>query len=512
MGLPTDQIANERRPLSQTAQAKTPGELRLFLLGLVTVVLLYALPLVLTYVRQGKLLYAETLDDTLYETRIIDLYRGGTLGNPYLAEHQDSPRYMPELVERAFAGTSRVTGITPLVVVAISRVLLPTLIFVIVWSLGGNLGLEPLSALLAGLLATLAHSLSLEMGALRYFRVISPVAHVFLLMTALWLVFAAWRDGSRKFAVLAGMGLGLLFYAPVYYWSFAVLGTGLLALLAHRPARVALLFSVVIAIAIGSFNLVRSERMAADPEVKETLARLTLMVPGRALESGALPRLLPGLGFVAMAWWFSRKSLRWAQFLFPFAVAGSFMLVQNAITNRQIQAYHMINCLIPVWAILAVGLFQTIMRARPVLTLAAAGVVVGVGLFVQISSFFEWQRTQAADPEEFALNTLMPQTLEWLNRHTPPGSVLLAPVTITSSLLLFTHNRSYIAHYAFQYVMSNRELDLRYLTAQTWSPGKTLPYRADYFLGRGAACEGLPPTGVVYRNDAEGTCVFCLAP
>lgn len=95
MGLPTDQIANERRPLSQTAQAKTPGELRLFLLGLVTVVLLYALPLVLTYVRQGKLLYAETLDDTLYETRIIDLYRGGTLGNPYLAEHQDSPRYMP---------------------------------------------------------------------------------------------------------------------------------------------------------------------------------------------------------------------------------------------------------------------------------------------------------------------------------------------------------------------------------------------------------------------------------
>ena len=116
----------------------------------------------------------------------------------------------------------------------------------------------------------------------------------------------------------------------------------------------------------------------------------------------------------------------------------------------------MINCLIPVWAILAVGLFQTIMRARPVLTLAAAAVVVGVGLFVQISSYFEWQRTQAADPEEFALNTLMPQTLEWLNRYTPPGSVLLAPVTITSSLPLFTHNRSYIAHYALQYVMSNR--------------------------------------------------------
>jgi hypothetical protein len=30
-----------------------------------------------------------------------------------VAEHQDSPRYMPELVEWAFAGTSRVTGITP---------------------------------------------------------------------------------------------------------------------------------------------------------------------------------------------------------------------------------------------------------------------------------------------------------------------------------------------------------------------------------------------------------------
>jgi len=342
--------------------------------------------------------------------------------------------------------------------------------------------------------------------------VISPVAHVFLLMTALWLVFAAWRDGSRKFAVLAGMGLGLLFYTPVYYWSFAVLGTSLLALLAHRAVRLVLLFSVVIAIVIGSFNLVRSARMAANPEVKETLARLTLMVPGRAPESGALPRLLLGLGFVAIAWWFSRKSLRWAQFLFPFAVAGSFMLVQNAITNRQIQAYHMIDCLIPVWAILAAGLFQTIMQARRILTLAAAGVVVGVGLLLQISSYVVWQRNQKADPEEFALNTLMPQTLEWLDHHTARGSVLLAPVTITSSLPLFTHNRSYIAHYAFQYVMSNRELDLRYGTAQTWSPGKTLPYRADYFLGRGAGCEGLQATGVVYRNDAEGTCVFRLGP
>lgn len=489
-----------------------PGKVGLLCLGLVTVVFLYALPLVLAYVRQGKLLYAETLDDTLYETRIIDLYRGGTLGNPYIAEHQDSPRYMPELVERAFAGISRVTAITPLVVVAISRVLLPTLIFVIVWSLGGNLGLEPLSAFLAGLLATLAHSLSLEMGALRYFRVISPVAHVFLLMTALWLVFAAWRDRSRKFAVLAGMGLGLLFYTPAYYWSFAMFGTGLLALLAHRAARLVLLFAVVIGIVIGSFNLVHSARMAANPEVRETLARLMLMVPGRALESGALPRLLLGLGFVAMAWWFSRRSFRWAQFLFPFAVAGCFMLVQNAITNRQIQAYHMINCLIPVWAILAVGLFQTITRARPALTLASASLVVVFGLFVQISSYFQWQRAQTADPEEFALNTIMPQTLEWLNRHTPPGSVLLAPVTITSSLPLFTHNRSYIAHYASQYVMSNRELDLRYRTAQTWHPGKTLPYRADYFLGREPACESLPSTGVVYRNDAEGICVFRLAP
>ena len=55
MALPTDQTAQEQRPLSRTEQARTPSNLRLLCLGLVTVAFLYALPLVLAYVRQGRL-------------------------------------------------------------------------------------------------------------------------------------------------------------------------------------------------------------------------------------------------------------------------------------------------------------------------------------------------------------------------------------------------------------------------------------------------------------------------
>jgi hypothetical protein len=466
----------------------------------------------LAYARQGKLLYAETLDDTLYEVRVIELYRGGILGNPYLAEHKDGPRYMPELVEQAYAYTSRATGIPPLLLVAISRVLLPGMILLLIRRLATSLALEPGTALLSGLLATLAPSLSVQGYALRYFRVISPAAHVLLLMGALCLVFAAWRDGTWKRAAFAGLGLGLLFYTPVYYWSFAVLGTSFLALMTHRATRTVLLLSVAIATVIGSFSLVHSAQMAADPDVKETLARLALMIPGRAPEPRVLPRFLLGLGFVVIALWFSRKSLRWAQFLVPFAITGTFMLVQNAITNRQIQAYHMVNCLIPVWAILAAGFFQVVARTRQIWTVAVAALVVGIGLLVQLSSYVAWQRNQKTDAEEFALNSLMPQTLEWLDHQTAPGSVLLAPVTVTSSLPLFTHTRSYIAHYAFQYVMSNSELDLRCQTAKAWIAGKALPYHADYFLGLGVACNALPPTGVVYRNVAEGTCIFHISP
>src|ERR1043166_2123550 len=94
----------------------------------VVVAAVHALPLLLNYARHGDLLPAVYRDEEVYLVRIVDAYRGGSLGNPCLAEHQDAPRYLPELAERTVAGAARGIGMAPLPATAATRVLFPALI------------------------------------------------------------------------------------------------------------------------------------------------------------------------------------------------------------------------------------------------------------------------------------------------------------------------------------------------------------------------------------------------
>lgn len=110
--------------------------------GAVAVLLAYVLPFLMNSAGRAPFLNVAVHDEKVYLARVVDAYRGGSLGNPYLAEHQNAVRFMPELAERVLAPAAHASGLQPLLVVGISRFVLPVLIYLFLWSLAGRCWLQ----------------------------------------------------------------------------------------------------------------------------------------------------------------------------------------------------------------------------------------------------------------------------------------------------------------------------------------------------------------------------------
>ena len=119
------------------------------------------------------------------------------------------------------------------------------------------------------------------------------------------------------------------------------------------------------------------------------------------------------------------------------------------------------------------------------------------------------QRLAADQPQVYALPRVMPDTLAWLERHTAPGSVVLAPQTVMDTLAIHTHNKVYWGMFAGQHVISDAEEETRAREVQAWESGQAggISYRADYVLQLGGACGRMAAETVVFRSEREGTCV-----
>jgi len=486
-------------------------------LGATVVLLVYMLPFLINRFRQGPFLIVAVEDEEIYLGRVMDAYRGGSLGNPYLAEHQDAPRFMPELAERLLALTAHLTGLDPLLVVAASRVVFPALIYALLWTLARGLGMEPRLAMLAAMLSPLAPTISWlasadsGKGFFRYFRTISPAFYVVLLLLVMRLVQIAWRKAFWWIGLLAGAGLGLLFYAtPVYYWSSAIGGVICLALFTMGRVRVTMLTSILVALIIGFpffANVLRQEQM---PDVQATLARLDLLIPGRSPDIYATRSFVLAVLVLAPVLLWRRRLGESGRFLIPFMCVGTLFMVQNVVTNRHLQGYHWIECLIPVWSLAAVAFLQnSIQSFRSVYFNALISVLAAGAIFLQANGYVRWAESQKEDVEFWSLDALMPRTLNWLNQHTPVNSVVIADPDIMDSLVLFTHNKVYWADYASQHVIPEWEVEARTRSLESWRPDGAghLPFRADFHLGTGPACLNLNAKELLYRDITEGTCV-----
>jgi hypothetical protein len=145
-------------------------------------------------------------DETYYGIRVVDAFRGGDLRNPYLAGHGHAPKYLPELTERALALAARALRVSPLTVLAVSRIVFAVAITLALTYFGTLLGLSPGMAILAGacpalfppILTLLQAPGRGQHGFLRLFRIVSPAPHMLLLIIALGCVFAAWKEGRWR--------------------------------------------------------------------------------------------------------------------------------------------------------------------------------------------------------------------------------------------------------------------------------------------------------------------------
>jgi hypothetical protein len=505
-------LGGDCQRLPYRRDATRPSSRLICAAGALAVLIAYSLPLLLAWARTGHLPNLLFSSESIYSVRVLDAYRGGTLASPYLAGHDNAPRYMPELVERALALVARATRVAPLTLLAFSRVAIPLLIFVILWRLARALDLPPLLALVAALVPELALSAgAAEPHFLRYMRLVSPAVYVLLLTLALYAWLLAWKRPKPATGAFAAISTGALFYTPVYYWSFAIAG-GLVVAIVSVSSRRWLLVAVAASVLIGAPALWHAARVARLPDVQQTLHRMDLLTPGRAPDLFVLPRFLAAAVFCAFLWTQRHRLGANATYLLAFLVPGSLLLVQNLVTNRHAQSYHWIECLIPVGAIALAALLHGTRFSRPMFLRMAIVAIFAAAIASHAAAYLQWEGDAARDPLTWRIDQQIPSTINWLNTNTAPHSVLLARNN-GDELAMLLNRKLYYADYSFQHVVSDAEYWRRYDTALSWDAAHPtpLPYAAHYFLGFDTQCAS-SPLPVVYRNFAEGTCVLDLRP
>ena len=292
-------------------------------------------------------------------------------------------------------------------------------------------------------------------GFCRYFRAISPAFYVLLLMLSLYLVRFSWKRAYWWAGLLPAVTLGLLFYiSPLYYWSFAITGVAFMALTAGGRIRANMLTAVAAACIIAVPFLLKVFQQKHLPDVQQTLARLDLLIPGRAPDIYVTRTFVLSAVVLVPIWLWRQKLGDAGRFVLPFMCAGTLLMVQNVVTNRHLQGYHWVECLIPIWSLAAVAFFQLFAQSVRPVYFTAFVMAVMVGAFaLQTIAYLRLEESQKQDAEFWVLDARMPHTLDWLNRHTPAGSVVIADTDIMDSLVLFTHNKVYWADYASQHVM-----------------------------------------------------------
>jgi len=246
------------------------------------------------------------------------------------------------------------------------------------------------------------------------------------------------------------------------------------------------------------------------PEVQQTLHRwpTMVMIPGRHMESG-IPVRLTLSTVAACAAWILRRRMPAGRFLFAFFLVSIPVMLQNMITNRQIQAYHFVDPLNPLWALVGAAVLAQIRLPKGVLAAALILLVIAAAVVQTRAYRYVWASI-AQNPDVFALSWHMPHALAWLQKNTPNNSVVISTPDIMEVLPVFTHNKVYSAVMARQHVMSDAEAGTRFLEAEHWMPGHKLTYPIDYVLAEGPDCASLPLHRLLFHDTTEHTCIWGL--
>ena len=402
--------------------------------------------------------------EAVYLTRIQEIEDGDRdVSSPFLHEYKEGKSVMPPTGEYLYWLISKVTGLSIISVLEISKYVFPAMLFLLIYAFVMLLmkeGKEGESRRLLSISAALAVTLGYELvdvgTALAIFngsysstylslwsRAVNPIMGA-LLLFGFFISLLVLLRGKYLAAIPTVVLFGLM---SGYIFSFGIAGTTLvlftLALIISREYRKAIcLFAVLIMVLI--INLPSS------------------FDPLEAAKSGLLLTRMPMISTVLVASFlalalglfrdYKRKislSLTSPQLFLSIVLFASFIAMnQQVITGRTVWPHHFVQYTIPLSMIVALVFFY--IYIRPHFSRLWRVVPIGIICLSVIFSLFSLTTYKNRLHDYKNVNSYGP-ILSWLGKNKGPCVVLPVGETeqINSYITALTHCDVYFTHYTF---------------------------------------------------------------
>lgn len=429
-----------------------------------------------------------TPNEGSYLGRIHDIVDGhGALGSPFFFEYKDQPPLSPPTGEWLYALPSLVLGVAPATVIVISKFILPTILFLLVYTLmlqltGSGEWQQKLNAVAGGVLVVLGYDLIDYRTVLSYLhgtdspgsfllwaRPVNPILGALFLFSFLLCVFALMQNTQRRKRAIVGAAvfLALMFASYFFSWGMAlsVFAALILISLVRKEYKTAGTLAIVapLGVLFAAPYWIGVWRAAQSPWYEASVLRSGLFLTHYPLLNKLLLATL--LFFVlalAVDFFLKRKKGiafrfgEWHWFCLALLLGGLWAYSQQVVTGRTVWPYHFVQYTIPFSLIVGMVVAYRIIReySRFLWVLLVSVVLFAsfvFGVYTQTSTYvrsrpyyaglqnhaplFEWLNAQEKDcvvftnessPEMSELNTLIP-AFTHCNRYSSTELYALIP-------------------------------------------------------------------------------------
>ncbi len=430
-------------------------------------------------------------DEAYYLGRIKEAREGNCRAvSPYIAEYKLAPPITPWLAECFLGSLARVLGVSVAHFALALDFVLPALaaflFYMVAWRITDSRD--------AGLIAMIV-----VQGGIFFEIMNRPISPQFNLVVLLgFMVALLWWHRTRSWlSVSAGaIVLAALIYTYFYYWSFAVMWCGLLALyfLWKKSWRTAAQLGVIIGggLLLGGFYFLDLWRAIHLPVYIETLLRwgaIQTRAPGSwtilFVATGAL--LLLGL-VTRFKKTDNGNAVLLVSALFAIIIASN----QQIITNQNVlfaSHYKMVGVYMAALAVALAatraGIF-TSRRSHKVFFVCACVVSL---FFIQSTLAKQWTRdATTANAQRYA------PLFTWLNEHTPRDVTIYTNDALSDLVPIYTHNTVVHGFLAGMSPLPTQELQQRFFVAHYGDAITDEFIRANQYWLLGGVCLVRPLT------------------
>ncbi len=397
----------------------------------------------------------ELLPDSPWSARVREVQDGHpNFGSIYYKDGKDNPYLFQPLGSMVVAYMGQALSLDINDTILLSRIVLPFVTFILIYTFIFLLSRERLTALSAAAVLLLADSVLSLSGLLRIFHGLSPdsflrlarpvnpaMIYIFLFafLVTFWIFYRNrdWRYGIAS-AVLLGLNFYNYFYSWTYLYAFGAI-LGLLLIIQKKWRDVGMIAAVYVgALVVAIPYVINLYRVTSHPVYEEASIRSgivfnhDLVFVGMAVIA-ALIVFFAGFPREDREKYFFGLSLLLAPFL---------TLNQQILTGKILQEAHyhwffhkpigIIFVLIVVFYFLTKRRMLFTKKIFAILIITAS---VGTAVFIQVSSYFNDTR----DGGEVAIERQRYGTvMDWLNQYAEKESVVLATDEISHLTAIYT--------------------------------------------------------------------------